>query len=132
MSETEQEQLLPSTEEEVEQPVIFEVCPHCQEEIVHRHGYVQTNHRLRFRCLNCGKTFTSSYGTLYYRSRLDKKTFKTLKKAFGEGSGVTASALLAHVDRGTALHYERLFLKEAKRYKAFSKTFRKKKDKKRK
>ena len=38
-------------------------CPHCKKGIYKRYGYLRTGLR-RYRCLECGKTFTMLTGTL--------------------------------------------------------------------
>ena len=39
-------------------------CPHCKKGIYKRYGYLRTGLR-RYRCLECGKTFTMLTGTLF-------------------------------------------------------------------
>ncbi len=63
--------------------------------IVH-HGFIKTKHgrRRRYRCLACGKTFSSNTGTPYHRLQTRRKTFDEVVHLSVEGVSKSAIARL--------------------------------------
>lgn len=51
-------------------------CPHCGSIDLKKHG--TKNNRQRYRCKDCGKTFTESTGTMQYHSRLNPAQWRGL------------------------------------------------------
>lgn len=50
---------------------IEKVCPYCKSKNIIKHGRVISSNSQRFRCKNCLKTFTETFGSPFYRSRKD-------------------------------------------------------------
>ena len=48
-------------------------CAHCGSERIIRYGY--NNKTQRFECKNCGRTFSSTTGTMFYASNTDFETW---------------------------------------------------------
>ena len=48
---------------------INKVCPYCNAKNILKHGKVKSSNSQRFRCQNCLKTFTETFGSPFYRSR---------------------------------------------------------------
>ncbi len=61
-----------------------------------RHGFMKTKHahRRRFRCLACGKTFSSNTGTPYHRLQTSRKTFDEVVHMSVEGVSKSSIARL--------------------------------------
>ena len=48
---------------------VEKVCPYCNNKNIIKHGKVKSSNSQRFRCQNCLKTFTETFGSPFYRSR---------------------------------------------------------------
>jgi transposase-like protein/IS1 family transposase len=72
-----------------------------------RHGFMKTKHgrQRRFRCLACGKTFSSNTGTPYYRLQTGRKTFDEVVHLSVEGVSKSAIARLKGLSWNTVARW---------------------------
>jgi transposase-like protein len=77
---------------------------------IRRYGFIPSNHRRRYQCKECHRTFAWSYGTIYYRGRLDQREVRTLLDSIVLSTSVIASAKEASVSKNTAMRYRRILL----------------------
>lgn len=86
-------------------------CPYCHSKSIRRYGFIHSNHRRRYQCKECHRTFAGSYGTIYYRGRLDQREVRTLLDSLVLSTTVIASAKAVSVSKNTAMRYRRIFLR---------------------
>jgi len=72
-----------------------------------RHGFIKTKHgrRRRYRCLACGKTFSSNTGTPYQRLQTSLKTFDEVVHLSVEGVSKSAIARLKGLSWNTVARW---------------------------
>ena len=85
-------------------------CPYCHSKSIRRYGFIPSNHRRRYQCKECHRTFLGSYGTIYCRGRLDQREVRTLLDSRALPTTVIASAKEALVSKNTAMRYRSILL----------------------
>lgn len=86
-------------------------CPYCHSRDIRHYGFIASNHRRRYQCCNCKRTFCGSYGTIYYRGRLDQREVRELLDSLVLSTTVVASAKSASISKNTAMRYRRILLR---------------------
>jgi transposase-like protein len=64
-------------------------------------------------CKTCGKRFSETKGTVFYRSHLPKQAVISILQHVQEGNGMRPTGRLAHVKEDTVIRYARLAGKHA-------------------
>lgn len=75
-------------------------CPHCGSADIRKRGHV--NEKQRYQCKDCKKTFTSSTGTIYSHSRLNREQWQELIKGMVLNLSLTKIADIIGVSTKTA------------------------------
>ena len=85
-------------------------CPHFrrrgQGNII-RHSFYKTRHgrRRRYRCKACGRTFSSTYGTAYYRLQRSRAYFDSVATMSVNGVGKSAIARIKNLSGSTVYRW---------------------------
>ena len=85
-------------------------CPRCGSTNLRDWGTSSCG-RARYMCYGCGRTFSSSYGTPFYRGRLDTRGVKEIIRGMSESETIRGSAKRIKVSKTTALRWRHLLLK---------------------
>ena len=85
-------------------------CPHFRQPgqgNIIRHSFYKTRHgrRRRYRCKACGRTFSSTYGTAYYRLQWSRATFDFVATMSVNGVGKSAIARTRRLSRSTVCRW---------------------------
>ena len=72
-----------------------------------RHSFYITaqGRRRRFRCKQCGRTFSSTHGTPYYRLHKPRSLFDEVVRMCVHGMGISAMARIKRMAWGTVAHW---------------------------
>jgi transposase-like protein/IS1 family transposase len=83
-----------------------------------RHGFTKTKHgrRRRYRCLACGKTFSSNTGTPYHRLQSSRKAFDEVVHLSVEGVSKSAIARLKGLSWNTVARWQERAAAAAERF----------------
>lgn len=84
---------------------------YCHSKSIRRYGFIPSNHRRKYQCKECHRTFAGSYGTIYYRGRLDQRKVRALLDSIVLSVTAIASAKEASVSKNTAMRYRRVLLR---------------------
>ena len=85
-------------------------CPFCHHRHFRKYGFIKSNHRRRYQCIECGHTVCGSFSTIYYRGRLDQREVRALADSIALGTTVRESAKAANVNKNTAMRYRKMIL----------------------
>ena len=77
-------------------------CPYFDHPKVHKHDHTSKENQ-RFKCPQCGKTFTETIGTIYYRRQISKEEIETILQTHAEGTSLRAVARVSHRVYGTVV-----------------------------
>lgn len=88
---------------------IPEKCPFCGSTSIIKNGH-SCCHRQRYKCKNCAKTITTTYGTQMYRSRLNQFDLKKISLFINNSETVRGTARRIGVNRNTAQKYRKMIL----------------------
>lgn len=73
-------------------------CPYCGSESIIGHGIQHNgNHPKRKKCKDCGRTFNTKKGTVFYRKRMSRETIITIVYLFLTGYPISNMPPLVHV-----------------------------------
>ena len=82
-------------------------CPGCRSDAA-RHGFFRLSsgaRRRRYRCRDCGKTFSSTVGTPYYRLHCTRRDFDGVAAMSVEGVSISAIARIKGISWNTAARW---------------------------
>ena len=91
----------------------FHSCPHCQSNDIIKFG--MSHGRQRYKCKNCNKTFSSSYGSIYYRGRMGCHIIEHMAEELKTNETLYAVAVNNKVNIKTAFRYRHLLLSQLKK-----------------
>lgn len=77
-------------------------CPYCDHPKAHKHDRTSKGHQ-RFQCPQCGKTFTESIDTIYYRRQVTVEAVATILQSHAEGPSLRGVARVSHRAYGTVV-----------------------------
>jgi transposase-like protein len=88
-------------------------CAHCGSERIIRYGY--NNKTQRFECKNCGRTFSSTTGTMFYASNTDFETWSAFIDCEVKGLTLSEEAYTIHKSRTTCFNMRQKLYKAAEK-----------------
>ena len=77
-------------------------CPYCDHPKAHKHDCT-SNGNQRFKCPQCGKTFTETINTLYYRRQVTPEEVERILQAHAEGTSLRGVVRVSHRAYGTVV-----------------------------
>ena len=77
-------------------------CPYCDHPKAHKHDRTSKGNQ-RFKCPQCGKTFTETLSTLYYRRQLTVEEVETILQTHAEGSSLRGVSRVSRRAYGTVV-----------------------------
>ena len=77
-------------------------CPFCEHPKAHKHGRTSKGSQ-RYKCPNCGNTFTETIDTIYYRRRVSADQIDTILQSHAEGTSLRGIARVGKRAYGTVV-----------------------------
>lgn len=77
-------------------------CPFCDHLTTHKHGRTSKGSQ-RFRCAACGRTFTETFDTIYYRRQVTPEQIETILQSHAEGSSLRGLSRIGKRAYGTVV-----------------------------
>ena len=77
-------------------------CPYCEHPKAHKHDRTSKGSQ-RFKCPKCGRTFTETLNTLYYRRQVRAAEVETIRQCHSEGSSLRGVARTSKRAYGTVV-----------------------------
>jgi len=77
-------------------------CPYCDHPKAHKHDRTSKGHQ-RFKCPQCGKTFTETLNTIDYRRQVTAEEVKTILQIQAEGTSLRGISRVSHRAYGTVV-----------------------------
>ena len=77
-------------------------CPYCDHPKVHKHTQTSKGNQ-RFKCPQCGKTFTETLNTIYYRRQVTAEEVETILQSHAEGRRLRGVSRVSHRAYGTVV-----------------------------
>jgi transposase-like protein len=77
-------------------------CPYCDHPKAHKHERTSKGHQ-RFKCPQCGKTFTETLKTIYYRRQVTAEEVETILQTHAEGTSLRGVSRVSHRAYGTVV-----------------------------
>jgi len=78
-------------------------CPYCDHPKAHKHDRTSKGNQ-RFKCPQCGKTFTETINTIYYRRQLTAEAVERILQCYAEGTSQRGVARVSHRAYGTVVN----------------------------
>ncbi len=96
-------------------------CPHFRQPRqgnIIRHSFYKTSQgrRRRYRCKACGRTFSSTYGTAYYRLQRSRAFFDSVATMSVNGVGKSAIARISGLSRSTVCRWLEVAFRYARHF----------------
>ena len=77
-------------------------CRLCGHEKIHKHGKSEQGQQ-RYYCPHCGKTYTESFDTVYYRRQVSPAEVHTILQSHAEGSSLRGVSCISGRAYGTVV-----------------------------
>ena len=77
-------------------------CPYCDHPKAHKHDQTSKGNQ-RFKCPQCGKTFTETLNTLYYRRQVTVEEVETILQTHAEGRSLRGVSRVSRRAYGTVV-----------------------------
>ena len=77
-------------------------CLYCDHPKAHKHDRTSKGNQ-RFKCPQCGRTFTETINTIYYRRQVTSQEVDTILQSHAEGTSQRGVARVSHRAYGTVV-----------------------------
>ena len=77
-------------------------CPYCDHAKAHKHDRTSKGNQ-RFKCPRCGKTFTETINTMYYRRQVTPEEVERILQSHAEGTSLRGVVRVSHRAYGTVV-----------------------------
>ena len=77
-------------------------CPYCDHPKAHKHDRTSKGSQ-RYKCPKCGKTFTETINTIYYRRQVPPEQVETILQCHAEGTSLRGVARVSKRAYGTVV-----------------------------